>query len=77
MNLETKITIYKFTPQLFTLTRKSPVKHLRASTGLPFFRSYIFAAYKKEALWFRRTWERFLEALKLSPITPTPSPTKQ
>lgn len=27
---------------------KSPVKHLRASTGLPFFRSYIFAAYKKE-----------------------------
>mgnify|MGYP007014529241 CR=1 FL=1 len=24
MNLETKITIYKFTPQLFTLTRKSP-----------------------------------------------------
>ena len=26
---------------------KSPVKHLRASTGLPFFRSYIFAAYKK------------------------------
>ena len=37
----------------------------------------FFAAYKKEALWFRRTWERFLEALKLSPITPTPSPTKQ
>ena len=23
MNLETKITIYKFTPQLFTLTRES------------------------------------------------------
>ena len=23
MNLETKITIYKFTPQVFTLTRKS------------------------------------------------------
>ena len=23
MNLETKITIYKFTPQLFTLTRKN------------------------------------------------------
>ena len=23
MNLETKITIYKFTPQLFTLTRNS------------------------------------------------------
>ena len=23
MNLETKITIYKFTPQLFTLTRRS------------------------------------------------------
>ncbi len=25
MNLETKITIYKFTPQLFTLTRKDLV----------------------------------------------------
>ena len=25
MNLETKITIYKFTPQLFTLTRFFPV----------------------------------------------------
>ena len=24
MNLETKITIYKFTPQLFTLTRGKP-----------------------------------------------------
>ena len=23
MNLETKITIYKFTPQVFTLTRKN------------------------------------------------------
>ena len=25
MNLETKITIYKFTPQVFTLTRKQPL----------------------------------------------------
>jgi len=25
MNLETKITIYKFTPQVFTLTRKRGV----------------------------------------------------
>ena len=25
MNLETKITIYKFTPQLFTLTQFQPV----------------------------------------------------
>jgi hypothetical protein len=25
MNLETKITIYKFTPQLFTLTRNNPM----------------------------------------------------
>ena len=24
MNLETKITIYKFTPQVFTLTRRNP-----------------------------------------------------
>jgi len=24
MNLETKIAIYKFTPQVFTLTRKNP-----------------------------------------------------
>jgi len=26
MNLETKITIYKFTPQVFTLPRRSGVK---------------------------------------------------
>jgi hypothetical protein len=25
MNLETKITIYKFTPQVFTLTRENPL----------------------------------------------------
>jgi len=32
MNLETKITIYKFTPQLFTLTRKKDQrKNLRDS----------------------------------------------
>ncbi len=30
MNLETKITIYKFTPQVFTLTRKNLVLQLRA-----------------------------------------------
>ena len=28
MNLETKITIYKFTPQLFTLTRTYQFFHL-------------------------------------------------
>ena len=28
MNLETKITIYKFTPQVFTLTRKQCVNKL-------------------------------------------------
>ncbi len=28
MNLETKITIYKFTPQLFTLTHKMLIKSL-------------------------------------------------
>ena len=35
MNLETKIIIYKFTPQVFTLTRK---------------RSFISRAYKEKAL---------------------------
>ena len=40
MNLETKITIYKFTPQLFTLTlktlslaHKTEASHPRDSTG--------------------------------------------
>jgi len=28
MNLETKITIYKFTPQLFTLTQKKQYVYL-------------------------------------------------
>ena len=28
MNLETKITIYKFTPQLFTLTQEGQIKIL-------------------------------------------------
>ena len=27
MNLETKITIYKFTPQVFTLTRKNLIRY--------------------------------------------------
>jgi len=27
MNLETKITIYKFTPQLFTLTQELQISH--------------------------------------------------
>jgi len=36
MNLETKITIYKFTPQLFTLTRGigGLERHLAMSTEL-------------------------------------------
>ena len=34
MNLETKITIYKFTPQLFTLTRnQNQVFHLECGTN--------------------------------------------
>ncbi len=33
MNLETKITIYKFTPQLFTLTQRRVGFHPRDSTG--------------------------------------------
>ena len=40
MNLETKITIYKFTPQLFTLTRlnnhKSTLLHLLYRTSVSF-----------------------------------------
>jgi hypothetical protein len=35
MNLETKITIYKFTPQVFTLTHFF-------SINLPLFNSYLF-----------------------------------
>jgi len=34
MNLETKITIYKFTPQLFTLTRfVQGIRRLSLKTG--------------------------------------------
>lgn len=62
MNLETKITIYKFTPQLFTLTLENgsvlkfgPLtqncKRLRDSILSPIFHSYIFAMYKNESLW--------------------------
>ena len=29
MNLETKITIYKFTPQVFTLTRYKPQNEMK------------------------------------------------
>ena len=38
MNLETKITIYKFTPQLFTLTLKDKVSLLNR---------YLFPAGQK------------------------------
>ena len=37
MNLETKITIYKFTPQLFTLTRIYPLPMASNSTYNGFF----------------------------------------
>jgi len=33
MNLETKITIYKFTPQLFTLTPKFRYKIVTGKSG--------------------------------------------
>ena len=35
MNLETKITIYKFTPQLFTLTQYQPVFFETESIRIP------------------------------------------
>ena len=35
MNLETKITIYKFTPQLFTLTQFQPVFFETESIRIP------------------------------------------
>ena len=38
MNLETKITIYKFTPQVFTLT---PIKSIKKSTSYEIFMDYI------------------------------------
>jgi hypothetical protein len=49
MNLETKIIIYKFTPQVFTLTLKSLVTHRQeqqrdaASRGVP---SILVSFYK-------------------------------
>ncbi len=54
MNLETKITIYKFTPQLFTLTRNhgSPSGGRLVATGdgdsrdSPFFSHTHVRAYK-------------------------------
>ena len=35
MNLETKITIYKFTPQLFTLTQNHPVRESAEGQSWP------------------------------------------
>jgi len=40
MNLETKITIYKFTPQVFTLTREE-VKHAKGKS-LEMFHNLLF-----------------------------------
>ncbi len=37
MNLETKITIYKFTPQVFTLTHKNRV------SGFPRLASFLLS----------------------------------
>ena len=47
MNLETKITIYKFTPQLFTLTLKVPyTKAIRKNEN----RHFLFYQSKKKDL---------------------------
>ena len=35
MNLETKITIYKFTPQVFTLTQRGSHLHLHSKGFFP------------------------------------------
>ena len=41
MNLETKITIYKFTPQVFTLTRHNFVYYMARLATIGF--SFIFS----------------------------------
>ena len=41
MNLETKITIYKFTPQLFTLTQSYEMSYLLLTLPIPDFFSPV------------------------------------
>ena len=41
MNLETKITIYKFTPQLFTLTRFSRIRKHVCTRIFPYSYTYV------------------------------------
>lgn len=40
MNLETKITIYKFTPQVFTLTREKQMNIEIQKNRLPLLHGY-------------------------------------
>ncbi len=49
MNLETKITIYKFTPQLFTLTLLLPEKEICSVFSST---SYIFSFGVTALCWF-------------------------
>ena len=49
MNLETKITIYKFTPQVFTLTRlASDCKAIFLSVNFLFLKSLSFMSCYSE-----------------------------
>ena len=54
MNLETKITIYKFTPQVFTLTLKKLL--YRHSLRLPIFQTMTRLL---------SIWQRTLQTLKI------------
>ena len=54
MNLETKITIYKFTPQLFTLT---PAWHHSKSSEFQYkhrFRNYSYCLHPHKAQNYHR-----------------------
>jgi len=42
MNLETKIAIYKFTPQVFTLTQKKPATKVESKGFLHYGKQVIF-----------------------------------
>lgn len=74
MNLETKITIYKFTPQLFTLTRerrkelKLTQKQLAQKVGKE--QSYIARVEKGEADIQLSSFFRIARALGIE-FTPT------
>ena len=64
MNLETKITIYKFTPQLFTLTqkdrlfvnntrRKSVITGTGTNSNMRMTTSFILKTLEKTFLWMK------------------------